>query len=153
MTGKIEKIYVTPNQGSRLLPVASVELEFNKGVRGDRYHADKLKSDDKIHKANQELTLIEAEEIEKFNLDHGINIGFGEFRRNVVTRGIRLNTLIGKVFTINGLKVEGIAACPPCNRLAEIVHPAIITDMQDCAGLRAAVLASGQIKVGDSIDE
>lgn len=152
MSGVIEKIFVTPHADGRLLPVASVQLEANKGIVGDRYHDGKGTFSKPVHESKRELTLIEAEEIEAFNAQQGIKLGYGEFRRNLVTRGVRLNELVGKVFVINGVRVKGIETCEPCAHLASITHPDIVKAMAHRAGLRAAVLQNGEIKVGDQIE-
>ena len=151
MAGIVEKVFVTPHAGGRLLPVASVQLEANKGIVGDRYHAGSGTFSKDAQEPRQNLTLIEAEEIEEFNKTHDAQLGYGEFRRNVITRGIKLNTLVGKVFQINGIKVKGLEACEPCAHLAELAHPAVLPDMVHRAGLRAAIIGNGEIKVGDAV--
>lgn len=151
MSGVVEKIFVSPHAGGRLLPVASVQLEANKGIVDDRYFAGKGTFSKGEHQPRRELTLIEAEEIEAFNKEHDVKLGFGELRRNVVTRGVRLNTLVGKEFLINGLRVRGVESCEPCSHLAELTDPAVLPDMVHRAGLRATILDSGEIKVGDPV--
>ncbi|MFM1895321.1 MAG: hypothetical protein RLZZ385_395 [Pseudomonadota bacterium] len=152
MSGKIEKIFITPTAGSRLLPVASVQLDAARGIVGDRYHEGVGTFSKGTAEPGQNLTLIEAEEIENFRKTHNADLGYGELRRNIVTRGVALNELIGKEFTINGIKLKGIEACQPCATLARLTHSAVLPDMIDRCGLRVAVLDSGEIKVGDTIE-
>ena len=152
MTGKIAQIFIAPTAESRLLPMSAVRLEAERGIVGDRYHAGTGSFSKPHPDLKLNLTLIEAEEIDKFKRAHDVDLGYGEFRHNIVTRGLVLNTLIGKMFSINGIRMKGIEVCQPCEKLARSLHPAVMTDMMHRCGLRASVLGSGEIRVGDTIE-
>ena len=95
---------------------------------------------------------IEAEEIESIRQEHGVDLGDGRSRRQVVTRGIRLNDLVGKEFAVGGARCRGVELCEPCLHLTELLgEPNLIQAATHRAGLRADILAGGRIAVGDSV--
>ena len=99
-----------------------------------------------------QLSLIESENIDYYNLRYGLNIPYLDFRRNVVTKGIRLNELIGKKFVIGKVKVEGIDLCRPCRHLTETLgQENIIKEFLRKGGLRCQILSSSSISVNDII--
>src|SRR5687767_14574324 len=112
---KIVEIYVSPTAGAELRPVSEAVLEAGRGIVGDRYHrgvgtfSEKLKD-----KGDWQATLIELEEVERFNAAFHATFGAGNFRRNIVTAGVRLNDLVGRRFTMGGAVLEGIRLCEPC---------------------------------------
>jgi len=122
------------------------------GIVGDRYYGAQQSH------PGQNLTLIEAEEIEAFNARNGTSVGLTDPRRNVVTRGVRLNALVGKVFSIGAVKLRGVQLCEPCGTLAQhlaatgLPKADIVRELTHRAGLRVDVLTSGPLRVGDPID-
>jgi hypothetical protein len=74
-----------------------------------------------------------------------------DFRRNLVTEGIRLNDLVGKRFNINGVIFYGVQLCEPCASLQRRLGVRILPDMIGKGGLRAQIRGIGVISVGDSI--
>ena len=138
--------------GVSMLPKQEAVLEARRGLVGDRYYlgtgtfSEKLKGTPDV-----QLTLIALEEIEGFNERHGLDLGPGDFRRNVVTRGIELNELVGHQFNIGVTVLEGIRLCEPCAHLAGRVHPQVLPGLVHRAGLRAAVLSGGTIRAGDAV--
>src|SRR5205814_2290645 len=98
------------------------------------------------------ITLIEAEEIEAIREEHGIDLGEGRSRRQVVTRGMRLNDLVGQEFSVGEVRCRGVELCEPCQHLARLLgEPNLINAALHRAGLRADILAGGRIAVGDSV--
>ena len=117
----------------------------NKGVIGDRHFNE-------FNDPYCQLSLIESENIDYYNLRYGLNIPYLDFRRNVVTKGIRLNELIGKKFVIGKVKVEGIDLCRPCRHLTETLgQENIIKEFLRKGGLRCQILSSSSISVNDII--
>ena len=104
----------------------------------------------------QNLTLVEAEEIERFNREGGRAAQDGT-RRNIVTRGIRLVPLIGAEFTIGGVRLRGVEQCEPCSGLGRNLSnetldpPQVVKAFVHRAGIRAEILSNGTIRVGDPI--
>jgi ADP-ribose pyrophosphatase YjhB (NUDIX family) len=121
------------------------------GLGGDRYATGTgYWSND--HKVSRDLTLIEAEAIEAVSAEIGEVIGFAAPRRNIVTRGVRLNDLVGARFRIGRLVVEGTSLCEPCAYLARITGKAILRPFVHRGGLRANILTVGEIAIGDPVD-
>ena len=102
--------------------------------------------------AGRDITLIEAEAIEALAAETGIELGPGEPRRNVVTRGIDLDDLIGKPFRIGELRCVGVEPCDPCRHLESLTQPGVLKGLARRGGLRADVLRGGEIAVGDPVE-
>jgi MOSC domain-containing protein YiiM len=97
------------------------------------------------------LTLIEAEAIEAAEREYQVTLTAGSARRNVVTRGVPLNHLVGLEFLIGGVKVRGIRLCEPCSHLQALTGVAVIKAFRHRGGLRAQILTQGLIRVGDAV--
>lgn len=145
--GSVQLICFAPAQHGPQQQVDSAELVAGAGIVGDRYFG--LKPD-------QNLTLVEAEEIERFN-EHGGRAPLDGTRRNIVTRGIRLVPLIGAEFSIGGVRLKGLEQCEPCSGLGRnlatetLSGPQVVKAFVHRAGIRAQVLSSGSIRVGDPV--
>jgi len=144
--GRIENIHIADSTGGPVRAVAAVEALPGIGLAGDRNHRQ-----DGEDKPGRDLTLIEAENIEYLARDHGIELQPGETRRNVTTRGVRLNELVGKEFWIGEVLARGVKLCEPCEYLQELVGKPILQPLVHCAGIRADVLSGGRIGIGDPI--
>jgi len=144
--GRIESIHIAGTTGGPVRAVAAVEALPGVGLAGDRSHRQ-----DGEDKPGRDLTLIEAENIEYLARDHGIELAPGESRRNVTTRGVRLNELVGKEFWIGDVLARGVKLCEPCEYLQELVGKPILKPLVHRAGIRADVLSGGRIGIGDPI--
>jgi len=139
----------SPARSAPMLLVGEFEVVAGSGIVGDRYFASRQ------HHPGQNLTLIEAEEVEAFNARVGKQLAPTDPRRNVVTRGVRLNELVGKTFAIGTATLRGVELCEPCSTLAGYLSGAamsrteFIRQFAHRCGLRADVLRSGMIRVGD----
>jgi MOSC domain-containing protein YiiM len=100
---------------------------------------------------DREVTLIEAEAIEAVNRDCDVQLRPVEARRNVLTRGVALNHLVGKRFRVGEVILEGLRLCEPCDHLESLTRPGVREALLHRGGLRAQVLEGGLIKVGDPI--
>ena len=135
-------------------PITSAQLEAGKGIIGDRYHAGigafskKLAA---VGKDDWQITLIESEEIERFLAAAQVPFGPGDFRRNVITKGIRLNPLVGKTFVLDGVRLQGIRLCEPCTYLAKLLSKKLLPAMVGRCGLRARILDDGTVRIGGPI--
>ena len=94
------------------------------------------------------LTLIEGEVLDALELPNGSRIGPAEARRNVITRGIELNPLVGRRFTVGDVRCEGRRLCEPCAHLQRLTEPGVLRGLVHRGGLRADVLSDGVIEVG-----
>ncbi len=142
---KVLKLGITDINNKKIKEVEKIEVLSNKGVIGDRHFNE-------FNDPYCQLSLIESENIDYYNLRYGLNIPYLDFRRNVVTKGIRLNELIGKKFVIGKVKVEGIDLCRPCRHLTETLgQENIIKEFLRKGGLRCQILSSSSISVNDII--
>ncbi len=154
MTAVIASIHIAPTTGADMMSVSSAELQAGSGIVGDRYHAGEGKFSVKLMAKGEDdwqLTLVEAEEIDRFVAAEELDFGHSDFRRNIVTRGIRLNPLVGERFSVDGIEMEGVRLCEPCAYLAGILTDRLLPAMVGRAGLRARILTSGTITVGGDI--
>ena len=142
---KVFKLGITSNNNKKIEEVETIEVLANKGVVGDRHFNN-------YNDPYCQLSLIEAENIDEYNLKFGLNIPYLDFRRNIITKGIKLNDLVGKKLSIGNVEVEGIDLCRPCRHLTEMLDQEnILKEFLRKGGLRCQILSSSQIKVGDSI--
>jgi MOSC domain-containing protein YiiM len=150
MTGRIEAIYIASHEREDQHSVECVDLVAGAGIVGDRYY-------NRVRKPGQQVTLVEAEEIERFNAAHDASAPLHATRRNIVTRGVRLNDLVGREFLIGGVRALGIELCEPCAILGRnlatptVDVPAVVRAFVHRAGLRADLLSSGTVSVGDPV--
>ena len=142
---KVFKLGISNSNNEKIKEVESIEVLANKGVVGDRHFSD-------YNDPFCQLTLIESENIDFYNLKYGLNIPYVEFRRNIVTKGIRLNELIGKKLKIGNVEVEAVDLCRPCRHLTEVLcQNNILKEFLRKGGLRCQILSSSIIKIGDEI--
>ena len=140
---KVFKLGITSNNNKKIEEVESIEVLANKGVVGDRHF-------DNYNDPYCQLSLIEAENIDEYNLKFGLNIPYLDFRRNIITKGIKLNDLVGKKLSIGNVEVEGIDLCRPCRHLTEMLDQEnILKEFLRKGGLRCQILSSSKIKVFD----
>jgi MOSC domain-containing protein YiiM len=133
-------------------PVAEIRAVPGQGLEGDRYFAgDGTFFDER--KTGQDITLIEAEAIEALGREEGIELGPGESRRNLVTRGIGLNDLVGRRFTIGEIECVGRRLCDPCSHLERITQPGVLKGLVNRGGLRADIVSGGRIAVADLVSD
>lgn len=143
--GHVEAIHVAPVRGELPRAVDRVEAHAGKGLAGNRYYFEDGAP------AGNALTLIAAEALESFTEDTGIPLSAAESRRNVLTRGIDLNALVGERFRVGAIECEGIELCEPCAHLTSLTHPGVLRGMVHRGGLNADILTDGEIAVGDPV--
>ena len=142
---KVFKIGITNTNNKKIEEFDSIDVIANKGIIGDRHFKD-------FNDPYCQLSLIESENIDYYNIKYGLNIPYIDFRRNIVTSGIQLNELVGKKFKIGDVELEGIDLCRPCKHLTEMLGEAnILKEFLRRGGLRCHILTSSKIKVGDKI--
>ena len=150
--GNILGIYIAPSKGAGAMGYPKVSLRAGKGIEGDRYFSQTGKNRSNHNgQPDWEITLIESEVIESFNQDKGYSFHESDFRRNLVTQGLRLNDLVGKTFTINNVSFYGVQLCEPCASLQKRLGVRILPELVGKGGLRAQIRGNGVISVGDSI--
>jgi len=138
VAGLVEAIHISPEYERLPEAVEVVEVTAD-GVRDDRYFGAR------------NLTLIEAEALEGLRADTGIELTAAESRRQVLTRGVRLNDLVGKRFTVGDVQCVGEEWCEPCASLQSLTYPGVLRGLVHRGGLRADIVRGGRIAVGDPV--
>ena len=143
---EVYKIGISDKNNQKIKEVNSINVLANQGVIGDRHFKE-------FNDPYNQLSLIESENIDYYNSKYGLNIDYIDFRRNIITKGIRLNGLIGKKFSIGETLVEGVDLCRPCRHLTEMLNQNnILKEFMRKGGLRCQILSSSKIKIGDKIN-
>lgn len=145
-TGVVEAIAVAARAQAPMRFVEHAVAVAGGGLRGDRYVEGGGTFSD-THGRGHDLTLVEAEVLEAAGLA-GDDPGA---RRNVVTRGIRLETLMGRHFRIGEVECFGQRACQPCSHLERLMGPGTLRALANRGGLRVDLLTGGEIRLGDRI--
>ena len=151
MPGIVEQIAISPIQSELPARVDSVEVVPDQGPRGDRHFAPE--PDPARREEGYDLTLIEAEALEAFTTETGTPLSHEESRRNVLTRGIGLNDLVGKRFRVGAVECFGVQLCEPCTHLQGLTRDGVLRGMVHRAGLNANVVSGGTIATGDEVIE
>ena len=147
---EVISIFTAPKAEAPMEVLESVKAVEGQGLEGDRYCKGEGTFSNTVKSPSQEVTLIESEMVEAFNERGETTLEPHAFRRNLLTRGISLNALVGKTFKVGDVTLKGTRLCEPCNHLATIVHKDVL-QMVHQAGLRAGIVSSGTISVGDPI--
>jgi ADP-ribose pyrophosphatase YjhB (NUDIX family)/MOSC domain-containing protein YiiM len=148
--GVVEAIHVAAAAGRPMREVEAVRAKVGVGLEGDRYAMGRGHYSHDL-RVSRDLTLIEAEVIEDLARDHGIQLAAGETRRNVTTRGIRLNDLLGRRFWVGEVLCEGTRLCEPCQYLTELNGKPLLRALVHRGGLRAHIVRGGWISRGDRV--
>jgi MOSC domain-containing protein YiiM len=148
--GKVESIHIASAPTGPVQALDHADLIPGVGLEGDRYALKR----GTFYKPEPdfELTLIEAEAIEALRREYDIELAAGEARRNIVTRDVPLNHLVGREFLIGDVRIRGIRLCEPCEHLQRVTGKQLIKGLRHRGGLRAQILTQGTIHVGDTIN-
>lgn len=146
MSGQVEAIFVAPEPGELPAPVERVRAYAGRGLEGNRYYWE-----DGDAPPGRGVTLIAAEAVEAVVHEGDVSIEPAATRRNVLTRGIDVNELVGKRFRIGDVECEGVELCEPCSHLESMTQPGVIKAFVHRAGLNADILSDGEISVGDPV--
>ena len=142
---KVFKIGISKDDGQKINEISEIEALSGKGILGDRHFRD-----NNDHKG--QITLIEKENIDYYNNKYKTKIPYIDFRRNIVTEGIELNSLIKKEIEIGTIKILPYQLCTPCLHLEQMLNAKnILKEFPRKGGLRCEVLVSGKVKIGDKI--
>src|SRR6185295_6242130 len=145
--GTVVSINITPSAEAPMQTVDEVRAIPGRGLEGDRYFDNKGREP----APRRELTLIEAEAIEALKNELDVEYSLSDSRRNVVTRGVPLNHLVGKEFWVGEVKAHGIMLCEPCAHLQQLTIRQVLPGLIHRGGLRAQILTEGTIRVGEAI--
>ena len=147
--GTVVSINITPQAEAPMHSVDEVRAIPGRGLEGDRYFDNKGRAQE----VKRELTLIEAEAVEAFRRELDVDYGLSDSRRNIVTRGVPLNHLVGKEFWVGEVKARGVMLCEPCAHLQKLTVKQVLPGLVHRAGLRAQILTEGTIRVGATVSE
>jgi 8-oxo-dGTP diphosphatase len=142
--GRVEHLHVAAAAAAAMERRERIDVEAGVGVPGDRYAAGAGFWQDA--RVSRDLTLIEAEAVQEVGLVPG------EARRTVTTRGVALNGLVGRTFWIGDVLARGTGLCEPCRHLEELTGKPLLRPLVHRGGLRADVVVSGAIAVGDVLE-
>src|SRR5271166_1548290 len=147
--GTVESIHIGAAAAGPLQSIGQAQAIPGTGLEGDRYALKR----GTFYKPepDRELTLIEAEAIEALRRDYDIELSAGDARRNIVTRGVALNHLVGKECTVGSVRIRGLRLCEPCDQLQRLTGKQIIKGLLHRGGLRAQILSEGTIHAGDTV--
>ena len=148
-TGTVVSIHLAPAAEAEMQAVDEVRAVPGQGLEGDRYF-NKTGTFAKPQ-PDRELTLIEAEAIEAMHHELGVALAPGASRRNIVTRDVPLNHLVGREFQIGDVRARGLKLCEPCKHLAKLAHASVLPGLVHRGGLRAQILTEGMITPGARI--
>lgn len=134
--------------------LAEAEAIAGEGLVGDRYRdGTGFYSATPTDPGARELTLIAEEALAAVLAESGIPLSPDEHRRNVTTRGLALEPLLGKRFRIGEVVCEGVRLCPPCTHLEDVTGKPVMPPLVHRGGIRARIVAGGWIRVGDAVVE
>tara|TARA_B100001167_G_C16597400_1_gene224245 strand:+ start:155 stop:592 length:438 start_codon:yes stop_codon:yes gene_type:complete len=143
--GRVAQIGIVNNKGNRIQNVNVVEAIKGKGLLNDRKFEENNQNE-------RQVTLIEIENINHFNKISKTNIPAVDFRRNIITKNIKLNDLLDKEFFVGNVKLKAHDLCRPCKYLQEkLKQENFIKEFLHTGGLRCEIMSSGKISIGDLI--
>ena len=155
MNGHVVSIHIARKKGGPVESVARAELVAGAGLRGDRHFGAGGDCPER------HLTLIEEENVTRLNDLLELTLPPADIRRNVVVRGIALNELVGRTFTVGDVCARGVELCEPCAHMAALVRrehglssissSQIVAALAGRGGLRAEVLEDGTVRPGDAV--
>ena len=142
----VYEIGITEKNNQEIEKKESIEVVASKGIVGDRYFHD-------FNGDREQITLIESENIDYYNNTFNTKFTYVEFRRNIITKNIKLNDLVGKTILVGNIKLKVNDLCRPCKDLQQRLGKSnIIKEFLRRGGLRCEILSSGTINVGDKIN-
>ena len=148
--GHLVGIYVARRKGEDLHGIDCVEAVPGRGLSGDRYFLKEGTYSGKDG-PDREVTLIEVEALEGLAREYEITLQPAQARRNLLTRGVPLNHLVSRTFSIGPVVLRGIRLCEPCGHLEKLTCKGVQKGLIHRGGLRAQVTAGGMLEVGAAI--
>jgi MOSC domain-containing protein YiiM len=151
--GRVEAIAIADRAEAPMQQVATARAIPGRGLDGDRYANRAGTFTPRSGRGSgYDLTLIEAEVLDELTLTDSHQLGYAEARRNIVTRGIDLNTLVGQRFRVGDVECIGRRLCEPCAHLERLTHKGVLRELIHRGGLRADILTTGSITVGNTVE-
>lgn len=148
--GTVISIHIATAAQGPMAPVNEVRAVPGKGLEGDRYSSG-VGTYSNNPGLGRDVTLIEIEAIEALKRDYGIELSPGDSRRNIVTRGVPLNHLVGQEFKVGQVTLRAIRLCEPCSHLEKLSLKGVQRGLIHRGGLRAEIVSGGSIRVEDIV--
>ncbi len=148
--GTVVTIHITGEATKPPEAVEAVRAVPGSGLEGDRYF-HKVGTYSNHPGSGREVTLIEAEAIEALAREAKIALPPGASRRNIMTRGVALNHLVGVRFQVGEVMLEGTRLCEPCMHLEGLTQEGVRAGLIHRGGLRTIIVRGGTIRVDDII--
>ena len=149
--GTVVSIHIAAVGSAPMKSVATAQIVAGRGLEGDRYYGQ-LGTYSNQPGSGRDVTLIEMEAVEGLKRDYQIQFDPGQSRRNIVTRGIALNHLVEQEFRIGDVVLRGTRLCEPCAHMEKLTIKGAMRGLIHRGGLRAEIVKSGTIRVGDVIE-
>ncbi|HEV7871284.1 MAG TPA: MOSC domain-containing protein [Modestobacter sp.] len=150
MTGRVLEVWTTPAAAAPMVRSASVEALAGVGLAGDRY-ALGGGTWASYPQQEKQVTLIDADEVAAVAREVGVPLTPGMTRRNLVTRGIALPSLVGRYFAVGEVLLFGTKRCPPCTHLERLTGWKLVKALAARGGVNAAVFVGGTVAEGDVV--
>jgi MOSC domain-containing protein YiiM len=150
--GSVVSISITSDGGAPMHAVDEAKAVAGRGLEGDRYFLRQGTFTDNANTTGRQVTLIESEAIDALARDYGYELAYKDSRRNIVTRGVPLNHLLGKEFRVGAVTLKGVRLNEPCSHLAGLTDDKVKAGLAHRGGLRADILNGGVIRVGDAVE-
>lgn len=149
-TGEVTSIFVAEKAGSNMVALNEARAVIGRGLEGDRY-SNQIGTYSNRPDPGRDVTLIEFEAVEALQRESKIKLEPKDTRRNIITKGVPLNHLVGCAFMVGNVSLKGIRLCEPCSYLESLTKQGVEKGLLHRGGLRAQILGNGTIRVGDKI--
>jgi len=149
-SGHLTHIHIAEQGGAAMQPLSSAKLIAGVGIEGDRYATGQGYYSN-TPRADRQVTLIEIETLEALARDHGIELPPNETRRNLTTRDVALNHLVGRRFRVGGVLLLGARLNVPCKYLEQVTGKPVYAPLINRSGLNCEIIEGGMVRIGDVV--
>lgn len=149
--GELVAVHIAPGASAPMQALTEARLAPGVGIAGDRY-AERSGTYSKNHRIDRQATLIESETLEALARDHGVDVAPHEHRRNLTTRGVPLNHLVGRYFRVGECVLYGGRLNVPCRYLEDLLGKKVFKPLLNRSGLNCRIILGGAIHPGDRIE-
>jgi len=146
--GQLTHIHIAERAAAAMQPLTSAKLIAGVGIEGDRYATGRGYYSN-TPRADRQVTLIEIETLEALARDHGIELPPNETRRNLTTRDVALNHLVGRRFRVGGVLLLGARLNVPCKYLEQVTGKPVYAPLINRSGLNCEIIEGGMVRIGD----
>ncbi|OGA67693.1 MAG: molybdenum cofactor biosysynthesis protein [Betaproteobacteria bacterium RIFCSPLOWO2_12_FULL_65_14] len=149
-SGHLTHIHIAEQASAPMQPLESAKLIAGVGIEGDRYATGRGYYSN-TPRADRQVTLIEVETLEALARDHGIELLPSETRRNLTTRDVPLNHLVGRRFRVGAVLLLGARLNVPCKYLEQVTGKLVYAPLTNRSGLNCEIIEGGIVRIGDAL--